>query len=68
MIGEQSKYNLSFRLPAFQACSRWSSSLQFFGVKGKSGQLGRITTAWYAERYMRSKIFASGKGDTNHPE
>ena len=31
MIEEQSKYKLSFRLPAFQACSRWSRSLRFLG-------------------------------------
>ena len=68
MVGGQSKYNSSFRLPGFQACSSRSSFLWFSGVKGKCGQLGRITTACYAERYMKSKTFASRKDKTDRPE
>lgn len=52
MMGAQSKYSSSLRLPAFQACSNRSISLFSTGVKGKCGQLGRITTACCAERYV----------------
>lgn len=67
-VGVQRKYNSRPGLLAFQPCSDTSNSPLFSEVKGKCGQLWRVTTACCAERCVKSKTFARRKEETDCPE
>lgn len=66
-VGVHRKYKSSPRLLAFQPCSDASNSPLFSEVKGKCGQLWRITTACCAERCVKSKTFARRKEEIDCP-